>query len=870
MALKLSVPAAVLLLLAVPAFAAQSPATLNNDDSCDIIVAPAATLLLPYFEVDPASPLGETTLFTVTNVTQVPRIARVTIWTDWSFPLFSFNIFLTGYDVQSINLYDVIVRGSVPDPAVAKNGDVGHRSLGNDVNPLLDVASCDAMPVGIPPAFFADLRTALVTGRSTGCPNDLVGGHHVNAVGYVTIDVVRSCSHSLPTDPGYFSGEVLYDNVLSGDYQQVNSSQNFAQGGAMVHIRAIPEGGPPGAQRTNFVRTFYSNYQNGGTADRRQPLPSTFAARWISGGGSQFGTSFKIWREGASHAGTGCAVSGNAHLEVVEIVRFDEQENLSVFSDCEICAPIAPPTLPASSRFHESNSLVFPPAPDESIAGWMYMNFDHDDGSLFLRPASMASQNWVVVSMEAAGRYSADFDAASLDNGCTPAAAVTDRDGGEPAIGPAPNDVNGVFAGSSPGTTNNDDSCDVKVTPAATLLLPYFEVDLDDPAGETTLFTVTNVTPLPRIARLTIWTDWAFPLLSLNVFLTGYDAQSINLYDVIARGRVAEPGTSSDTAPGRRSGDNDANPLLDLSNCGNLVDRIPASILVDLQSALTFGLPSSCATTRVGGTHSHAKGYLTVDVVQNCQSRLPTDPGYFTRDVLFDNVLIGDYQQVNSSQNFAQANAMVHIRAIPEGGPAGSTTTTTRFRRTFYSRLQAGGTADRRQPLPSAFAARWISGGPSGFQTSFKIWREGVTGAEAGCAVFANAIMDVPDLVRFDEEENPTIVEDGCSVLCPVFSNALPATVRIDASTYVFPSNPDGAVAGWMYLNLDNYAFGHSPADTIAQQAWVVVSMAAEGRYSVDFDATALGNGCSPAVAMTDEEGHLPVIGPAPNVNPGM
>ena len=28
------------------------PATTNNDDSCDIGAAPAATLLLPYFEVD--------------------------------------------------------------------------------------------------------------------------------------------------------------------------------------------------------------------------------------------------------------------------------------------------------------------------------------------------------------------------------------------------------------------------------------------------------------------------------------------------------------------------------------------------------------------------------------------------------------------------------------------------------------------------------------------------------------------------------------------------------------------------------------------------------------------------------------------------
>jgi hypothetical protein len=54
----------------------------------------------------------------------------------------------------------------------------------------------------------------------------------------------------------------------------------------------------------------------------------------------------------------------------------------------------------------------------------------------------------------------------------------------------------------------------------------------------------------------------------------------------------------------------------------------------------------------------------------------------------------------------------------------------------------------------------------------------------------------------------------------------------------------------------------------IATQAWVVVSMSAEGRFSVDFDATSLDNGCSPRAYFTDEDGDLPAIGPAPNVNP--
>src|SRR6266576_1753161 len=97
---------------------AVGPTTTNNDDSCDIGTAPAATLLLPYFEVDVNPTVqGQTTLFTITNVTRFPQIAHVTLWTDWAFPVLTFNLFLTGYDVQAINLYDVIVRGVIAPPS---------------------------------------------------------------------------------------------------------------------------------------------------------------------------------------------------------------------------------------------------------------------------------------------------------------------------------------------------------------------------------------------------------------------------------------------------------------------------------------------------------------------------------------------------------------------------------------------------------------------------------------------------------------------------------------------------------------------------------------------------------------------------------
>src|SRR5438067_12384859 len=115
-----------------------------------------------------------------------------------------------------------------------------------------------------------------------------------------------------------------------------------------------------------------------------------------------------------------------------------------------------------------------------------------------------------------------------------------------------------TFASGQPATTNNADSCDIGVTPAATLLLPYFEVDTAaaQGAGANTLFTITNTSRYPQIAHVTVWTDWSFPVLDFNVFLTGYDVQGINLFDVIVRGVIvaAPTGTSITTVPGSPQG----------------------------------------------------------------------------------------------------------------------------------------------------------------------------------------------------------------------------------------------------------------------------------------------------------------------------
>ncbi|MGA8808213.1 MAG: hypothetical protein WB973_10080 [Thermoanaerobaculia bacterium] len=487
-----------LALLTVLVTVSASAGVADNDATCDIKVGPAATLLLPYFEVDLQN--GEqTTLFTITNVSRYSQIAHVTLWTDWSFPLLTFNIFLAGYDVQSINLRDILVSGVVAS-AVGTGPTTVKSPLGaltsppsgpGYANPNFKAAiECDALPGILPKTLLAAVRTALTTGDfnpggSAACPNK-TGGQHVNAIGYATIDVVGSCTTRFASDPLYYTTDLLFDNVLIGDYQQIgphpsSDSASFDAGGnPMVHIRAVPEGGAAGSNvATELPYTFYDRYTpaTNRIQDRRQPLPSTFAARFIQGGTAAFATNYTVWREGFGKGACGASLALNGALQAMEIVRFDETDNPNVTPPCHALCP--GPTIPilAATSSSSTASGNYPTISTADVGGWMYLNLNNggstgysvtthsviDDAPTIItgagstsalapRPSQTVgprpSQNWVTITMFGSfgtKQMVAEFDAASLGNGCSPAVAS-----GVP-IGPA----GGVFV--CPQGTNLSD-----------------------------------------------------------------------------------------------------------------------------------------------------------------------------------------------------------------------------------------------------------------------------------------------------------------------------------------------------------------------------------------------------------------------------
>jgi hypothetical protein len=402
---------------------------------------PGATLLLPYFEVDLDNELGVQTLFSVNNASATAILAHVTVWSTWSIPVIDFDVYLTGYDVQSINMRDILVNGILPNTASAGQdpGDTSSPTTGiSNKGPIsqdINFASCtNILPYRVPAVsetFRSHLR-AILTGRQSPV-NGTCGGTNYGdniARGYVTVDTVNSCSQLFPSDVGYFGngggGVATNQNVLWGDYFYVNPGENFAQGETLVHIEAAPGSGVRGTYGPIFVPgdyTFYGRYVNGTAADNREPLSTTFASRYVTGGGFTGGTSLVVWRDSKFPPGATCAAGPNyGELFEQQIVVFDEFENpLTVVTG----GPSGEPTPGAQCTFCDEAQRVDVGGSDgittNADFGWLYLNLNHaTTRDVTLGPGYInIAQAWVTTVMDAEGRFSVGFDAIQLDNALT-------------------------------------------------------------------------------------------------------------------------------------------------------------------------------------------------------------------------------------------------------------------------------------------------------------------------------------------------------------------------------------------------------------------------------------------------------------------
>ena len=403
---------------------------------CTIDDVPAATLLLPYFEVDLNDPNGITTLFSVNNASATATVAHVTVWTDLSVPVLDFDVYLTGFDVQTMNMRDIL-NGILPltadDGADPTDTISNQGSMSQDINFPGSSGPCAAPAYGPLGAGFVQghLQPALTGNLSSevGC----VGVNYGDGIarGYVTVDVVTQCNLQFPSTPGYFTGVAGFSNILWGDYFYVDTEQNFAQGETLVHIEACQPGNGfigyvgNGAGWCPFGLgdfTFYSRYVSDTGVDQREGLASEFAVRYITGELFDGGTDYIVWRDSRSAdiIGGACPAEGNFGwypLNQELVVAFDEEENNEEL--CFVTSDVSPPTggqqtcFPIETgRYNVRTSGVPGSQPlDPSFEfGWMFLDLDLS--------AAQPSQAWVTAVMSALGRFSVGFDAIQLDSVC--------------------------------------------------------------------------------------------------------------------------------------------------------------------------------------------------------------------------------------------------------------------------------------------------------------------------------------------------------------------------------------------------------------------------------------------------------------------
>ncbi len=388
---------------------------------CSLDNAPAATLLLPYFEVDLDQPGGLTTLFTVNNASGTAILANVVIWTDLGVPTLSFPLYLTGYDIQTFNLRDVF-NGFMVRTATAGQDPGDTLSPKGQFSQDINFASCGGLlplPATLPAAFLSSFRAAH-TGKFSAVLNGCAGSNLGDnlARGYVTVDTVNQCTLRNPTfGDTYFGpqGVTTNQNVLWGDFIYVDPANDYADGENLVRIEAFPGAFKPGDT------TFYGRYVNGSGVDNREPLATAWASRFAVGGAFSGGTDLVVWRD-SGHAvkpfACGTAPPGFPLVMAGE-VTFDEQEHAQT-TPLFPCAPVLCPTAPVGAFPAEAGRVTIGGTdfPVPFNFGWVFLDLKMPPPGGQGVPA--IRQGWVGTVMKAQGKFSAGFGATPLDSACEP------------------------------------------------------------------------------------------------------------------------------------------------------------------------------------------------------------------------------------------------------------------------------------------------------------------------------------------------------------------------------------------------------------------------------------------------------------------
>jgi hypothetical protein len=341
---RLLLAAALALLVHAPA--RRAAAVIGAND-----VVPAATLLVPYFEVDTSDKAFGTTVVSVHNVTLSPVIVHATLWTDLGRETIGFNMLLAPLDSQRLDLRDLFVDGAL-----------GFAGFGAD---------CESLDEDLAPRQLVSLSNAH-QGLASGIFNGFCGAiEHADGIarGYITFDVVNDCTDELPSNSDYFgnlgTGIASNDNALWGEYTLIDERRGASQGAPMVHIEASssdPLVLPPAR------RTFYYRRAASDGIDNREPLSQFWAARYFHDA-----TDLVCWRNlrGDTFACGGFPAAPQGFIFPSQsdagVVAYDHEGNLTEAFDED-----AGPCFATTNRVQVGSDLL----PLGSKTGWLFVDAD--------------------------------------------------------------------------------------------------------------------------------------------------------------------------------------------------------------------------------------------------------------------------------------------------------------------------------------------------------------------------------------------------------------------------------------------------------------------------------------------------------------
>lgn len=305
---------------------------------------PAATLLVPYFEVDLNNENGPQTAVRVMNNSATAVLLNVVLWTDYGVPTYSFTLYHPGYASTDIDLR-LLFKGVPPVTASAGQDPTDKITPKGPFSQDINFASCSGMlpPPLIPAATVTGLRNAHTGQGSTLLSGNCGGvayGDNI-ARGYITIDTVNSCpGFSFPSDAGYLgnggTGRATNQNVISGTVLYLNRSTHTTFSEPLVGIEAAPGSGttatyPPDPLTSSGAYTFYGRYTGFTAADNREPLSAISQARYTNGGVLNDATNIIVWRDpGVAVLPFACGgAPAGFPLGQTEVLAFDDQEHFA-------------------------------------------------------------------------------------------------------------------------------------------------------------------------------------------------------------------------------------------------------------------------------------------------------------------------------------------------------------------------------------------------------------------------------------------------------------------------------------------------------------------------------------------------------------